>query len=102
MIFDTLNKLTSFSKQHFFQSSKDFSRKMDSYIPINRYIAINKDYPENIFLVHENMVFKNNSISDSSYDIWISDLEGENIDKFDLMKSSIDFMQKLQVIKNIQ
>ena len=73
---DLISKITQKSKLAKFDASKNYRSNATSTMPYEELIVLNNKYPDFIFLVHKNIIFERNSITDSSYHVYSFDKQG--------------------------
>jgi hypothetical protein len=78
-------------------ASRNYKIQGHSCVPYEELIVTNPNYPDNVFLVHKNMIFEK-SLCDSSYDVYKYDLEGNMISKDDYGK---EFFRDMKVIMKL-
>jgi hypothetical protein len=69
-------------------------------MPYEKVVAKSDKFPNNLFLIHKNMIFGRNSITDSSYDVWKFEMDGKS-KKEEVENLGRDFFKSLKVIKTI-
>jgi hypothetical protein len=99
MISDLINKIRQKSKLLKFESSRNYRSNAKSEVPYEELIVLNSEYPDFIFLVHKNMIFDRNSISDSSYTVLSFDKDGNFVKKEQDL--DIDFFTNMKVVKKL-
>lgn len=101
MTSDLINKITAKSKQALFEASRSYKGHARSSMPYEQEIVVVDKYPDFIFLVQKNMIFERNSISDSSYDVFSFDKNGNYVRKEDVADLGWDFFKDMKVIKRL-
>ncbi len=101
MTSELINKISDKSKLFLFHASKDYKGQGQARVPYEELIVYDKNYPEFIFLVHKTMIFDKGSISDSSYDVYCFDKEGNYVGEEDVKELGRDFFRNMQVIKKL-
>ena len=101
MTSEIINKIDQKSKQEKFESSKNFKSNTNTCVPYEQEIGVSPLFPEFIFLVHKNMIFERNSISDSSYDVFSFDMNGNYVKKESVEELGHDFFRDMKVIKKV-
>jgi hypothetical protein len=99
MISDLITKIRQKSKLLKFESSRNYRSNAKSEVPYEELIVLNPEYPDFIFLVHKNMIFDRNSISDSSYTVLSFDKDGNFVRKEQDL--DIDFFTNMKVVKKL-
>lgn len=99
MISDLITKIRQKSKLLKFESSRNYRSNAKSEVPYEELIVLNPEYPDFIFLVHKNMIFDRNSISDSSYTVLSFDKDGNFVRKEQDL--DIDFFMNMKVVKKL-
>jgi hypothetical protein len=99
MISDLITKIRQKSKLLKFESSRNYRSNAKSEVPYEELIVLNSEYPDFIFLVHKNMIFDRNSISDSSYTVLSFDKDGNFVKKEQDL--DIDFFTNMKVVKKL-
>jgi hypothetical protein len=99
MISDLITKIRQKSKLLKFESSRNYRSNAKSEVPYEELIVLNSEYPDFIFLVHKNMIFDRNSISDSSYTVLSFDKDGNFVRKEQDL--DIDFFTNMKVVKKL-
>ena len=102
MTTQVLDKIENKSRQEMFLASKNWHQQRKSEVPLKKIIVLNEAYPDNIFLVHENVIYENGSIVDSSYSVWKFDNGGTILNKEDVEKLGRPFFSKMKPIKKIK
>jgi hypothetical protein len=101
MTSDLIKKITQKAGHLLFQSSRGYRSNIKSSMPYEQDIVVNPEYPEKVFLVVKNMMFERNSISDSSYDVYSFDENGDYLKKEDVSEIGNDFFRTMKVLKKI-
>lgn len=101
MTSDLINKITAKSKQAMFEASRNYKGHSRSSMPYEQEIVLSDIYPDFIFLVHKNMIFERNSISDSSYDVFSFDKNGNYVRREDVTDLGREFFMSMKVIKRL-
>jgi hypothetical protein len=96
-----LSKIDIKSKQAKFEASRNYRGHGQSSVPYEELVVLNTAYPDFIFLVHKNMIFDRNSISDSSYEVYSFDRNGNYIRKENLEDLGSGFFMSMKVIKKL-
>ena len=99
MISDLITKIRQKSKLLKFESSRNYKSNAKSEVPYEELIVLNSEYPDFIFLVHKNMIFDRNSISDSSYTVLSFDRDGNFVKKEQGLGH--DFFMNMKVVKKL-
>lgn len=73
-----------------------------SYVPYEEIVVVNQTYPNKYFLIHKNIVYKNNSIHDSKYEVYGFDDDGKMIGEQDLKKLGKKFFREMKVVKRLK
>ena len=68
-------------------------------MPYEEVVVLSDMFPDNIFLVHKNLIFERNSIGDSSYDVFSFDKEGNFLEEKDGL--SKEFFRTMKVVKKL-
>ncbi len=89
--------ITRKSKNISLEASRRYNSQGYSVVPYEQLIVTHKDYPNNHFLVHKNMIFIK-GLEDTSYDVYKFDNEGSLLDKNDYPKT---FFRDMQIVKRI-
>ncbi len=98
----TLDKITHKSKHLLFEAAKKYRGQARSVVPYCERIVISDEYPDFIFLVHENMIFGGKGgLEDSSYDVYAFSKEGEYIKKEDAYELGKKFFVNMKEVKKI-
>jgi len=98
---DLISKITQKSKSEKLQASLNYSSNAKSTMPYEELIVTNNKYPNFIFLVHKNMIFERNSISESSYRVYCFDKQGNLVREEDPNKLGFEFFKDMRIIKKI-
>ncbi len=98
---DLISKITQKSKLAKFEASKNYKSNAKCSMPYEQLIVLNTKYPDFIFLVHKNMIFERNSMSDTSYCVYSFDKKGNFIKEEDPNKLGFDFFRDMRIIKKI-
>jgi hypothetical protein len=101
MTTESIHKITAKSKQKKFQASKDYKQHGVSVMPYEELIVTNEKYPDFVFLVHKNMIFDRNSISDSSYDVYSFDKEGNYVREEKVVELGKEFFRTMKILKKL-
>jgi hypothetical protein len=96
-----INKINEKSKKAKFEASRNYKGHGQSSVPYEELVVLNSTYPDFIFLVHKNMIFDRNSISDSSYDVYSFDRNGNFVRKEKLEDLDSKFFMNMKVIKKL-
>lgn len=100
MISDLIIKIDRKSKEVKFKASKNYkSNGRSNPIPYEEVVVLSDMFPDNIFLVHKNLIFERNSIGDSSYDVFSFDKEGNFLEEKDGL--SKEFFRTMKVVKKL-
>jgi len=88
-------------KDILFQKNRSFRSGGHVEMNYKSYVAKSKQYPENLFLVNENVVFNHRTYDDSNYEIYKFDEHGKYVS---LDKSLInrDFIKSLEIVNIIK
>jgi hypothetical protein len=100
MISEQLNKIEKFSKNNFFDYSRNYKFQGRTSMPYEAFIGYVSSIPKTLFLIHKNMVFDRNTITDSFYEVWSFDENG-NSKKIEVEQLEPNFFKDIQVIKTI-
>lgn len=100
MISEQLNKIEKFSKNNFFDYSRNYKFQGITSMPYEAFIGYVSSIPKTLFLIHKNMVFDRNTITDSFYEVWSFDENG-NSKKIEVEQLEPNFFKDIQVIKTI-
>ena len=95
------SKIVSKSKALKFEASRNYRSNADSSMPYEELIVVNEKYPDTYFLVHKNMLFHRSSISDTSYDVYSFDKEGNYIKRESVEELGLDFFRNMKQIKKV-
>jgi len=98
---ELIEKIGKKAKEFRFKATRNYKSNHQSSIPYEEVIVKNEKYPDFIFLVHKNMIFERNSISDSSYDVFTFDMNGNYIKKESVEELGHDFFRDMKVIKKV-
>lgn len=100
MISDLIIKIDRKSKEVKFKASKNYkSNGRSNPMPYEEVVVLSDMFPDNIFLVHKNLIFERNSIGDSSYDVFSFDKEGNFLEEKDGL--SKEFFRTMKVVKKL-
>jgi hypothetical protein len=100
MISDLINKIDRKSKEVKFKASKNYkSNGRSNPVPYEEVIVLSEMFPDNIFLVHKNLIFERNSIGDSSYEVFSFDREGNFLEQKENLGK--DFFRTMKVVKKL-
>jgi len=84
-----------------FQASKNYKSNAKSTMPYKEVIVLSPKYPELIFLVHENMIFERNTTTDSSYEVYSFDKNGEYLKKESVEELGREFFKTMKMVKKL-
>lgn len=94
-------KINQKSKRVKFEAAKDYRGNSKSTMPYEEVVVISELYPDNLFLVHKNMIFDRNSVCDSSYNVYKFDKEGNFISEEDIKELGLNFFRTMKEIKKL-
>ena len=100
-ITELLDKIEKKAKEFRFKATRNYKANHKSSYPYEELIVKNEKYPNFLFLVHKNMIFERNSISDTSYDVFTFDMNGNYIKKESVEELGHDFFRDMKVIKKV-
>ena len=98
---DLISKITQKSKLEKFDASKKYKSNGNCSMPYEEIIVLNSKYPDFIFLVHKNIMFERNSISDSSYCVFSFDKKGNFVRQENPTELGFQFFKDMRIIKKI-
>jgi len=98
---ELLDKVEKKAKEFRFKATRNYRSNSKSVYPYEEIIVKNEQYPNFLFLVHKNMIFERNSISDSSYDVFTFDMNGNYVKKESTEELGHDFFNNMKVIKKV-
>ena len=94
---ETLKKITQKAKALDFEMSRNYHPQRRSGVVYKQEICSIKGYDNGIFLIHENF-FLENTIKDSSYDVFEFDNNGNYVGKCELSDLPDDFFRNKKAI----
>lgn len=98
---ELLDKVEKKAKEFRFKATRNYRSNAKSFYPYEEIIVKNEKYPDFLFLVHKNMIFERNSISDSSYDVFTFDMNGNYVKRESVEELGHDFFRDMKVIKKV-
>lgn len=102
MISELERKVYRLSKDISLAKNLSFKPNERTIVSYEAQICMSGLYPQNIFLVHKNMIFNAGTIDDTEYEVHKFDKNGRYIGKVDLKMLKPTFFATLQEIKEIK
>jgi len=94
---EALNKIIQKAKGLDFEVSRGYNQQRRSPVVYKQEICSIKGYDNGYFLIHENIILEN-TIKDSSYDIFEFDLNGNFVGQIEVDKIPDDFFRNKKSI----
>jgi len=102
MISELERKIYRVSKDISLEKNLSFRPNEMTTLAFEAQICMSPLYPNNIFLLHKNMIFNAGTIEDTEYEVHKFDMRGKYIGKVDKKMLKPTFFSSLQEIKEIK
>ncbi len=89
---EAVKKIVSKAKSLKFFAQKDFSESGKALFVCGQEIATHPNFPNFVFVIDSNMIYKGNELTDSSYTVYNFDMEGNYVEKLEMKDLPSDFM----------
>ena len=96
---ELLDKIEKKAKNFRFEVVKKYRPNSTSVMPFEEVIVFSKEYPDFLFLVHKNYIFDRNSYSDTSYEVFSFDKQGNYVRKESVEELGSEFFKNMKVLK---
>ena len=98
---ELIKKVEQKAKEIRFKAIRNYHQTNRSSYPYEEVIVMSDEYPKFVFFVQKNAIFERNSISDSSYDVFSFDMDGNFVRKESVEELGHDFFKNMKVLKKI-
>jgi len=101
MITELIHNINIFSKRIKIGHSIAYKKNTISYVPYKEIIVSNESYPNKLFLIHENIIYKNHSLHDTNYEVFSWNKNGNYIGEEDVKNLGKIFFRNMKVLKKL-
>jgi len=101
MITELIHKIDILSKKVKMGHFMGYKKNTTSYVPYEEMIVYNESYPNKLFLVHKNIIYKNYSLDDTNYEVFSWNKNGNYIGEESVKNLGKIFFRKMKVLKRL-